>query len=204
MPSTAPLVPAHRRDGRDPGGVTAVQGRTGSATRWPADIPYLSQVARAAEQAGFLVAFRAGFASPTLLAQQADAFRRFAGGRLALNVVTGGDPVEQRAYGDRLEHDARYARTEEVMKVLRTLLDGKTVDHHGAHLRIEGARLAEYHALGTAPDAGDGRPGRHPLPGHRDRSGPHLQALTGPARTPTRPAAGGCPGRTRRPAGPGG
>ncbi|MFJ8207680.1 LLM class flavin-dependent oxidoreductase [Streptomyces sp. NPDC096033] len=168
-------------DGRDPGGVTAVQGRTGSATRRPADIPYLAQVARAAEQAGFhslltpvglgcvdpwiltaalaqhttrigfLVAFRAGFASPTLLAQQADAFRRFAGGRLALNVVTGGDPAEQRAYGDWLEHDARYARTEEVMTVLRTLLDGKTADHHGAHLRIAGARL-------TDPEL------RHPVP----------------------------------------
>ncbi|MFH9955833.1 LLM class flavin-dependent oxidoreductase [Streptomyces roseolus] len=168
-------------DGRDPGGVTAVQGRTGSATRRPADVPYLAQVARAAEQAGFhslltpvglgcvdpwiltaalaqhttrigfLVAFRAGFASPTLLAQQADALRRFAGGRLALNVVTGGDPGEQRAYGDWSEHDERYARTEEVMTVLRTLLDGKTADHHGAHLRIAGARL-------TDPDL------RHPVP----------------------------------------
>ncbi|MGW6870588.1 LLM class flavin-dependent oxidoreductase [Streptomyces sp. NPDC054904] len=158
-------------DGRDPGGVTAVQGRSRAATRRPADIPYLTQVARAAEQAGFhslltpvglgcvdpwiltaalaqhttrigfLVAFRAGFASPTLIAQQADAFRRFAGGRIALNVVTGGDPAEQRAYGDHVEHDERYARTEEVMSVLRSLLDGKTVDHHGTHLRIEGARL---------------------------------------------------------------
>ncbi|MFD4939918.1 LLM class flavin-dependent oxidoreductase [Streptomyces virginiae] len=168
-------------DGRDPGGVTAVQERTGAATRRPADIPYLAQVARAAEQAGFhslltpvglgcvdpwivttalaqhttrigfLVAFRAGFTSPTLLAQQADAFRRFAGGRLALNVVTGGDPAEQRAYGDRLEHDARYARTDEVMTVLRTLLDGGTADHDGTHLRIEGARL-------TDPEL------RHPVP----------------------------------------
>ncbi|MYS07600.1 LLM class flavin-dependent oxidoreductase [Streptomyces sp. SID6041] len=168
-------------DGRDPGGVTAVQGRTGSATRRSADIPYLTQVARAAEQAGFHslltpvglgcadpwiltaalaqhttrigfpVAFRAGFASPTLLAQQADAFRRFAGGRLALNVVTGGDPTEQRAYGAWLEHDARYSRTEEVMTVLRTLLAGKTADHHGTHVRIAGARL-------TDPDL------RHPVP----------------------------------------
>ncbi|WP_328297081.1 LLM class flavin-dependent oxidoreductase [Streptomyces sp. NBC_00435] len=160
-------------DGRDPGGVTAVQGRSRAATRRPADVPYLAQVARAAEQAGFhslltpvglgcadpwiltaalaqhttrigfLVAFRAGFASPTLIAQQADAFRRFAGGRLALNVVTGGDPAEQRAYGDRLAHDDRYARTDEVMGVLRDLLDGKSVDHEGAHLRIEGARLTD-------------------------------------------------------------
>ncbi|MFD7097361.1 LLM class flavin-dependent oxidoreductase, partial [Streptomyces xanthophaeus] len=160
-------------DGRDPGGVTAVQGRTGAATRRPADIPYLAQVARAAEHAGFhslltpvglgcvdpwiltaalaqhttrigfLVAFRAGFASPTLIAQQADAFRRFAGGRIALNVVTGGDPAEQRAYGDQLEHDARYARTGEVMAVLRALLDGKQVDHEGGDLMILWARMRD-------------------------------------------------------------
>uniref|UniRef100_A0AAU3H0B3 LLM class flavin-dependent oxidoreductase n=1 Tax=Streptomyces sp. NBC_01401 TaxID=2903854 RepID=A0AAU3H0B3_9ACTN len=174
MPDTPPLfhwfLPTGG-DGRDPGGVTSVQGRTGTATRRPADIGYLAQVARAAEHAGFhslltpvglgcvdpwiltsaltqhtdrigfLVAFRAGFASPTLLAQQADAFRRFAGGRLRLNVVTGGDPVEQRAYGDRLAHDQRYARTDEVMAVLRDLLDGKRVDHHGEHLTIEDAQL---------------------------------------------------------------
>ncbi len=87
------------------------------------------------------IARSAGFASPTLLAQQADAFRKFAGGRLRLSVVTGGDPVEQRAYGDHLAHDRRYARTDEVMAVLRDLLDGKRVDHTGEHLTIEGAQL---------------------------------------------------------------
>ncbi|MCY0937755.1 LLM class flavin-dependent oxidoreductase [Streptomyces sp. H34-S4] len=168
-------------DGRDPGGVTAVQGRGRGATRRPADVPYLAQVARAAEQAGFhslltpvglgcvdpwiltaslaqhttrigfLVAFRTGFASPTPIAQQADAFRRLAGGRLALNVVTGGDPAEQRAYGDQLAHGDRYARTDEVMAVLRDLLDGKSVDHDGAHLRIEGARLTDPDLLHPVP-----------------------------------------------------
>lgn len=160
-------------DGRDPGGVTAVQGRTLAATRRPADVGYLTQVARAAEQAGFtallapvglgcvdpwiiatavaqhterigfLVAFRPGFASPTLLAQQADAFRRFAGGRLALNVVTGGDPAEQLAYGDRLAHDERYDRTDEVMAVLRELLAGRGGDIDGRYVRTEGAALVD-------------------------------------------------------------
>lgn len=160
-------------DGRDPGGVTAVQSRTAAAVRRPADIGYLAQVARAAEQVGFtslltpvglgcvdpwilsaaltqhtrsigfLVAFRAGFTSPTLLAQQADAFRRFAYGRLRLNVVTGGDPAEQRAYGDRLPHDERYARTDEVMAVLRDLLDGKDVDFEGRHVQLAGAQLVD-------------------------------------------------------------
>ncbi|MFC8454463.1 LLM class flavin-dependent oxidoreductase [Kitasatospora sp. NPDC057223] len=160
-------------DGRDPGGVTAVQGRTRAATRRPADIGYLGQVARAAEQAGFtslltpvglgcvdpwilsaaltqhtstigfLVAFRAGLASPTLIAQQADAFRRFAGGRLRLNVVTGGDPTEQLAYGDQLGHDERYQRTGELMAVLRELLDGKRSDLDGRHIRLAGAQLVD-------------------------------------------------------------
>ncbi|PRH79957.1 alkanesulfonate monooxygenase [Streptomyces solincola] len=158
-------------DGRDPGGVTAAQARTHAATRRAPSLDYLGQVARAAELAGFhslltpvglgcvdpwvltsalaarterigfLVAFRAGLASPTLLAQQADTFRQLVGRRLALDVVTGGDPAEQRAYGDRLDHDERYARTDEVMAVVRDLLDGKRVDHHGPHLRIEDAAL---------------------------------------------------------------
>ncbi|MFJ3535338.1 LLM class flavin-dependent oxidoreductase [Streptomyces sp. NPDC090109] len=158
-------------DGRDPGGVTAVQGRTAAATRRGADLGYLAQVARAAEQAGFaklltpvglgcvdpwvltsavaavterigfLVAFRAGLAQPTLIAQQADTFRRLFGDRIALNVVTGGDPVEQRAYGDHLPKDERYVRTGELMEVVRALLDGGAADLKGRHVRVENARL---------------------------------------------------------------
>ncbi|MBA2945552.1 LLM class flavin-dependent oxidoreductase [Streptomyces himalayensis] len=158
-------------DGRDPGGVTAVQGRTTTATRRGADLGYLAQVARAAERSGFaklltpvglgcvdpwvltpavaavterigfLVAFRAGLVQPTLLAQQADTFRRLFGDRIALNVVTGGDPAEQRAYGDHLPKDERYVRTSEIMHVVRELLDGKPVEFVGRHVRVEGARL---------------------------------------------------------------
>ncbi|AJF63634.1 LLM class flavin-dependent oxidoreductase [Streptomyces vietnamensis] len=164
-------------DGRDPGGVTAVQGRSAAATRRGADLGYLAQVARAAEQAGFarlltpvglgcvdpwvltsavaavterigfLVAFRAGLAQPTLVAQQADTFRRLFGDRIALNVVTGGDPVEQKAYGDHLPKDERYVRTGELMGVVRELLDGSAVTLSGHHVRVEGARL-------TAPSVG--------------------------------------------------
>jgi hypothetical protein len=61
----------------------------------------------------FLVAFRPGFISPTLAAHQAATFQRISGGRLLLNVVTGGDSAEQRKFGDQLGHDQRYGRTEE-------------------------------------------------------------------------------------------
>ncbi|MFC4120397.1 LLM class flavin-dependent oxidoreductase [Nonomuraea zeae] len=137
-----------------------------------ATVPYLTQVARAAEEAGFeaaltpvgagcpdpwivcaavaqhtdrlklLVAFRTGYALPTLLAQQAQAFQEISGGRLLLNVVTGGDPVEQRAYGDFLDHDARYARTGEFLHVLRRAWEGVPFDHQGTHYRVEGGGLS--------------------------------------------------------------
>ncbi|MCI3949370.1 MAG: Alkanesulfonate monooxygenase, partial [Acidimicrobiales bacterium] len=111
-------------DGREVAGFGA-----GSGGRAP-DLEYLSLVAGAAERAGFdavltptgtwcedawlataallqvtsrlrfLVAFRPGFLSPTLAAQQAATFQRLSGGRLLLNVVTGGRADEQQRFGD--------------------------------------------------------------------------------------------------------
>lgn len=157
-------------DGDQVGAATVAAGAA-RHTR-TADLGYLTQVARAAETAGFtaaltpvgagcpdpwivcaavaagtarlrlLVAFRAGFALPTLLAQQAETFQLLSGGRLALNVVTGGDPAEQRAYGDFLAHDERYARTGEYLEVLRRAWEGVPFDHAGTHYRVERGGLA--------------------------------------------------------------
>ena len=133
------------------------------------DIEYLSQVARAADQLGFeavltptgtwcedawlttaalsrdtrnlkfLVAFRPGLVSPTLAAQQAATFQRISGGRLLLNIVTGGDATEQRRFGDWLDHDRRYDRTGEFITVLRGAWTGTPFDFHGEHYEIAGA-----------------------------------------------------------------
>ena len=157
-----------------------------------ASLDYLATVAQAAEQVGFtgaltptgawcedawlttamlvahtrrlkfLVAFRPGFLSPTLAAQQAATYQRHSGGRLLLNVVTGGESREQRAYGDFLDKDARYRRTAEFLHVVRALWRGETVDHHGEHLRVEGAVLDRLpdpvppvYFGGSSPVAGD-------------------------------------------------
>jgi alkanesulfonate monooxygenase len=135
-------------------------------------IDYLGQVARSAEQLGyeavltptgtwcedawiftaaltqvtsrlkFLVAFRPGFISPTLAAHQAATFQRVSGGRLLLNVVTGGDPVEQRRFGDRLDHDQRYERTEEFLAVLRGVSGAENpFSFTGKHYEIEDASI---------------------------------------------------------------
>jgi alkanesulfonate monooxygenase len=92
----------------------------------------------------FLVAFRPGFISPTLAAHQAATFQRISGGRLLLNVVTGGDPVEQARFGDHLSHDERYRRTGEFLKVLRGVSsapNGATYDFEGEYYRVANARI---------------------------------------------------------------
>ncbi|WP_326558319.1 LLM class flavin-dependent oxidoreductase [Micromonospora sp. NBC_01796] len=151
------------------GGHGLAAGTAGGAR--PATVAYLGQIARTAEQLGFegaltptgawcedawlatamlsevterlkfLVAFRPGMLSPTLAAQMASTFQRLSNGRLLLNVVTGGESHEQRAYGDFLDKDARYARTDEFLHVVRALWRGETVTHDGPHVRVEQAKL---------------------------------------------------------------
>jgi alkanesulfonate monooxygenase len=161
-----------RGDGRNVAPATTDRGSDARALRRPPTLDYLGSVARAAEQSGFravltpvgsgcldpwvvcsalaavterlefLVALRPGFALPTLVAQQAATFQELTGGRLRLNVVTGGDPAEQRAYGDFLDHDERYARTGEFLEVFRRSFAGAPFDFGGRHIRVEGAGLA--------------------------------------------------------------
>ncbi len=146
----------------------------------PPTVDYLSQVARAAEGAGFVnllvptgthcldgwmmgaaiaertdsikfcVAFRPGLMSPVLTAQQAATFDIITGGRLTVNVVTGSTPVDQKRYGDHLDHDERYARTDEFLEIVRAIWAGNgPVDHKGPIYDIEGAVL--YAAPVTKP-----------------------------------------------------
>lgn len=90
----------------------------------------------------FLVAFRPGLMSPTLAAQMATTFQNQSGGRLLLNVVTGGEPAEQKAFGDFLSKDERYRRTDEFLAIVRRLWEhGDPFDFRGEHLRVEQARL---------------------------------------------------------------
>jgi alkanesulfonate monooxygenase len=89
----------------------------------------------------FLVAFRPGLLSPTLAAQMAGTYQRHSRGRLLLNVVTGGEAHEQRAYGDFLDKEQRYVRTGEFLHVVRELWTGKPVSFAGEHIRVEEAAL---------------------------------------------------------------
>jgi alkanesulfonate monooxygenase len=89
----------------------------------------------------FLVAIRPGITSPTAAARMAATFDRLSDGRLLINVVTGGDPVENKGDGIFLEHDERYEVTREFISVYTALLAGEVVNVHGKHISVEDGRL---------------------------------------------------------------
>src|SRR6478672_1919926 len=140
----------------------------GAARRAPS-LPYLAQVAQAAEQLGFdalltpcgtacedawlatavlvpltrqvrfLVAFRPGLLSPTLAAQMASTYQRLSGGRLLLNIVTGAEPAELARFGDWDDKDTRYARTGEFLEVMTGAWADEPTDFEGEHYRVAAA-----------------------------------------------------------------
>lgn len=183
------FLPTNGGDGRQVvGGGHGVDSFAGGR---PASVAYLGQIARSAEQLGFeaaltptgawcedawlstamlsaaserlnfLVAFRPGLTAPFLSAQMAGTFQNLSGGRLLLNVVTGGESHEQRMYGDFLDKDARYERCEEFLHVVRALWTGERVTFEGTHYRLEDALLRqvpdplpEIYFGGSSPAAG--------------------------------------------------
>jgi alkanesulfonate monooxygenase len=151
-------------------GVAGSRVTEGGRERAP-DIGYMGQIARSAEQLGFaaaltptsswcedawvmtagltqvterfkfLVAFRPGLLSPTLAAQMAATYQRISGGRLLLNVVTGGDDAEQQRFGDHLDKEARYRRAGEFLHVLRALWPGEPVTFTGEFIDVRDAQI---------------------------------------------------------------
>ncbi|CAN5473218.1 FMNH2-dependent alkanesulfonate monooxygenase [soil metagenome] len=89
----------------------------------------------------FLVAVRPGLISPALAARMAATFDRLSEGRLLINVVTGGDPVELAGDGVHYDHDTRYAVTDEFLTVWRKLTSGEEVNFEGEHYQLRGGKL---------------------------------------------------------------
>ncbi|MGA7810531.1 FMNH2-dependent alkanesulfonate monooxygenase [Bradyrhizobium sp.] len=100
-----------------------------------------SAVAPFTERLRYLVAVRPGLQSPSVAARMTATLDRITNGRLLINVVTGGDPVESKGDGVFLDHDERYQVTREFLAVYDDLLGGKTVNIEGKHIRIEDGRL---------------------------------------------------------------
>jgi len=104
--------------------------------------PEGSQVAAYAaahtERISLLIAHRPGFVAPTLAARQFATLDQFSGGRVAVHTITGGNNTEQRRDGDYLEHDERYARTDEYLSILRKTWESEEpFSHEGTYYRFE-------------------------------------------------------------------
>src|SRR5690606_40581380 len=56
-------------------------------------------------------------------------------------VVPGGEMPELRGYGVVLDKDGRYARPDELLRMVTGLWEGRTVDFSGQHLVVAGAAL---------------------------------------------------------------
>ncbi|MDI3257479.1 MAG: FMNH2-dependent alkanesulfonate monooxygenase [Kyrpidia sp.] len=155
------FIPTHG-DGRYLG--TAVGGR-------PANYAYLRQIAQAADQLcysgvlvptgrscedawivaaslipvtenlRFLIAVRPGLTAPSVAARMAATFDRISKGRVLINVVTGGDPVELAGDGIFHDHDERYELTDEFLTIWRGLLSGDEVNFQGRYLRVKGGKV---------------------------------------------------------------
>lgn len=93
----------------------------------------------------FLVAVRPGLHQPSLAARMAATFDRLSGGRLLINLVTGGDQAELEGDGVFLDHAQRYEQSAEFIRIWREILsrshDGESFDFEGRYLSVKGARL---------------------------------------------------------------
>jgi alkanesulfonate monooxygenase len=68
-------------------------------------------------------------------------FDRLSDGRLLLNIITGGDPVELAGDGTFLSHDERYAVSDEFLTIWRKIMQGGTASFEGKYEHVEGARI---------------------------------------------------------------
>ena len=93
----------------------------------------------------FLVALRPGVTTPALAARMAATFDRLSGGRVLLNLVTGGDEQELKGDGLYEDHATRYQTAAEYTKIWREILTrshtGESFTFHGDRLKVDEAKL---------------------------------------------------------------
>lgn len=133
-------------------------------------LDHLTRVARAAEDAGFeyalvpvqtmcyeawvtcsmiaarttrlspLVAVRAGYMLPTLMAKMFTTFDQLTQGRVCINLIAGPGGAEQAAEGILYGHDERYEVMDETVTLMKRLwTETAPVTHRGKHYQVENA-----------------------------------------------------------------
>jgi alkanesulfonate monooxygenase len=92
---------------------------------------FAAAIAPMLDRLRLLVAVRCGEMHPAQLARQIATVNQMLGGRLTVNIISSDLP------GETLASAPRYARTVEVMQILKTLLAGQPVDHQGEFYKLK-------------------------------------------------------------------
>jgi alkanesulfonate monooxygenase len=134
----------------------------GYSSGYPDGAQVAAHAAAHTERLTYLVAHRPGFVFPTLAARTFATLSQFAGGRVTLNIITGGQDAEQRRDGDYLTKDQRYERTDEYLTILKRAwsstepfgFDGRhyRFEDFAAQVRPEGGHIPLYFS-GSSPAA---------------------------------------------------
>jgi alkanesulfonate monooxygenase len=101
-------------------------------------VPFAGGIAAITDRIKLLLAVRCGEMWPPQLARQLAGLDEMLDGRLTINIISSDLP------GAQLASEPRYARTLEAMTILRTLLAGEPLDHHGEFydLTLDAPRIA--------------------------------------------------------------
>jgi alkanesulfonate monooxygenase len=119
---------------------------------------FAAAIAPMLRRLALLMAVRVGESWPPQLARQIATIDRMLGGRLNINIISSDLPGETLASGPR------YARTVELMRILKTLLNGESLDHDGEFwkLKVDPPRIGTVSGKapllyfgGLSPDARD-------------------------------------------------
>ena len=103
-----------------------------------------------------LMAVRIGEMWLPQLARQIATIDRMLGGRLTINIISSDLP------GETLASAPRYARTVEAMAILKQMLNGEAIDHHGEFFKLQLApprigtvsgKAPQFYFGGLSPDA---------------------------------------------------
>jgi len=92
---------------------------------------FAAAIAPMLRRMALLMAVRIGESWPPQLARQIATIDRLLGGRLTVNIISSDLP------GETLASAPRYARTVEAMHILKTLLNGESLDHDGAFWKLK-------------------------------------------------------------------
>jgi alkanesulfonate monooxygenase len=93
-------------------------------------VAFAAGIAPVLRRMQLLLAVRMGEMWPPQLARQLASIDEMLGGRLTINIISSDLP------GEKLESAPRYQRTLEIMRVLRDLLNGKSVDTRGEFVSL--------------------------------------------------------------------